>query len=179
MTSSQVAAELQAGGEEVVDFFTSLDPVAAHLPVTASGHPGGRPWSPKDHLAHLVQREFDFLPIARRVIAQESYPVRLEHRGSTAQERTEFVNRENQAAIEDRKHATFADLLAEFVALRSELASLVQGLSSDDLTRDVAVTAGRYVAAGVLLGSSDLHAKAHLQTLRGGLIDPSIESRIQ
>ena len=176
MTDSKLVEELLAGREQVVDFFSGLDSVAVNTPATASEHPGGRPWSAKDHLAHLVQRESSFLPIARRVIDHEPYPTRLESRGDTPEERSIFVNRENQAVIENRQHQTVAGLLEEFVALRSQLVSMVEGLSSNDLVWNLAVTAERDAAVGILLGSSDRHARAHLQTLRGVLIEASTES---
>ena len=158
--------QLENGVREIAEFFKSLDPKEASTPISASEHPGGRPWTPKDHLAHLVARESDFLEIAQRVVARELNPVRLEHRGSTPEERKAYVHRENQLKVDDR-HELLPDLLGELLALRAELASLVGPLSQEDLTRVVAVAPGRELPARTLLESSDRHAKAHLELLRG------------
>jgi hypothetical protein len=165
-TKEELVDRLENGVREVGDFFRSLDPKAASTPISPSEHPGGRPWTPKDHLAHLVARERDFLEIAHRVVAREPNPLRLERRGSTGEERTAYVNRENQLNVDDRRELLLQDLLEELLALRSQLASLVGSLSQDDLTRPVAVAPGRELAARALLESSDRHAKAHLELLR-------------
>lgn len=165
MTGSDLVDTLRVGCAEVVTFFEGLDPEPLTLDITASEHPEGRPWSAKDHLAHLVQREKDFLSIARRLIGNEPNPLDLEHRGSTSEERSSFVNRENQQAIHDRENQSMRELVSEFVALRSELKSLVRSLAPADADREVEIGPNRAVPVGVLLLSSDRHAKAHLEII--------------
>jgi hypothetical protein len=172
-TEKELVDRLENGVREVADFFRSLDPKAASSPISASEHPGGRPWTPKDHLAHLVARERDFLEVAHRVVAREPNPLRLERRGSTVEERAAYVNRENQLNVDDRRELLLPDLLEDLLALRSQLASLVGPLSQDDLTRPVAVAPGRELPACTLLESSDRHAKAHLGLLREGAREPN------
>jgi hypothetical protein len=165
--ATELIEQLEAGAREVTDYFRHLDPVAARtLPITASEHPGGRPWTSKDHLAHLVVRERDFLEIARRVVARDPNPIHLEHRGSTAQERAAHVHRENQVDVEDRRDVALTDLLKELLLLRSQLVSLLVSLSPHDLNRPVSAPPGQEVPATRLLASSDRHAKAHIELLR-------------
>jgi hypothetical protein len=153
-TTMELVEQLQTGARDVADYFKNLEPLAATtMPITPSEHPGGRPWTPKDHLAHLVARELDFLEIARRVAAREPNPLRLEHRGSTSQERAAYVHRENQVNVEERGKFALADLLEELLDLRSQLVSIT-------------VELGQHVPAHALLGSSDRHAQAHIQLLR-------------
>jgi hypothetical protein len=166
MATTKLVDQLETGITEVADYFRSLEPIAATtVPITPSEHPGGRPWTPKDHLAHLVARERDFLEIALRVVASEPNPLRLEHRGSTAQDRAAYVHRENQVNVEDRREATLTDLLGELLDLRSQLVSIVMTLSPEDLTRAITTEPGQEVPAHTLLGSSDRHAKAHIKLL--------------
>jgi hypothetical protein len=121
-----------------------------------------------------VVRERDFLQIAQRVVAKEPNPVRLEHRGSTPEERAAYVHRENQLNVDDRTEMALPDLLGDLLALRSQLASLVRSLYEDDLTRVVAVAPGREVPARTLLESSDRHAKAHLELLSAARVSPNV-----
>jgi hypothetical protein len=116
-----LVAKLQSGVDEVVAFFDRIESAELARPLTTSQHPGGRHWSARHHLAHLVQRELDFLPIAHRVIAQEADPVRLAKRGATAAERVASVNRENQEVIELRATEPVKRLLAELVRARAAL----------------------------------------------------------
>jgi hypothetical protein len=172
-TTTKLVDQLETGVREVADYFRNLEPIAAKtVPITPSEHPGGRPWTPKDHLAHLVARERDFLEIARRLVAREPNPLRLERRGSTDQERAAYVHRENQLNIEDRRDLALTDLLEELLHLRAQLVSLVVPLSPEDLTRAITVALGQQVPAHALLGSSDRHAKAHIQLLRAAAPQP-------
>jgi hypothetical protein len=165
--ATELVEQLEAGAREVADYFRHLNPVDARtLPITASEHPGGRPWTSKDHLAHLVARERDFLEIARRVVVRDPHPIHLEQRGSTAQERAAHVHRENQVAVEDRRDVALTDLLDELLVLRSQLVSLLVSLSPLDLNRSVSAAPGQEVPAARLLASSDRHAKAHIELLR-------------
>jgi hypothetical protein len=167
-TTMKLVEQLEAGAREAADYFRNLEPIAARtVPITPSEHPGGHPWTAKDHLAHLVARERDFLEIARRVVAQERDPLRLGHRGSTDQERAAYINRENQINVEDRRRLALTDLMEELLDLRSQLVLLVGPLSPEDLSRAITVELGQQVPAHALLGSSDRHAKAHIQLLRG------------
>jgi hypothetical protein len=77
------------------------------------------------------------------------------------------VHHENQLNVEARRDAALPDLLQELLNLRSQLISLVVPLSPEDLIRPVSVTSGQQVPTHALLGSSDRHAKAHIQILRG------------
>jgi hypothetical protein len=165
--ATELVEQVEAGAREVADYFRHLDPVAARtLPITASERPGGRPRTSKDHLAHLVARERDFLEIARRVVARDPNPINLEHRGSTAQERAARVHRENQVEVEDRRNAALTDLLEELLLLRSQLVFILVSLSPQDLNRSVTAAPGQEVPATRLLASSDRHAKAHIELLR-------------
>lgn len=172
MSKSPLVAQLETGGDLLISFFGAFDPAIHDRPLTPSEHPGGRAWSAKDHLSHLVQREFDFLPIARRVINREPDPVRLGHRGATPAERAAFVNRENQTVVDERRGESFGELLAQFSALRGELVTLVAALSDAELQGQVELAPGRELPAGDLLSSSHRHATAHVDMVARALSEP-------
>ncbi len=44
---------------------------------TPSEDPDGAPWSPKDHLAHLLRIETAFLEMAKSTIGGDAAPVRI------------------------------------------------------------------------------------------------------
>jgi hypothetical protein len=164
MKTPTLVETLESSLREVVEFFQRFDASELDEPVTASEHPGGRPWSPKDHLAHLVQREMDFLPIARRIV-ERADPLRLGHRGETPAERTAYVNRENQAAVDRRQGQTLSDLLESLVGARMELVSIVGALADDHLERSITLGPERVVVAADLFATTTRHAKAHVAML--------------
>lgn len=165
MVGRGVADGLVSNLQDVVAFFGSENPEELDQPQTTSQHPGGRPWSAMDHLAHLLQRELDFLAIAKRIAAHEQDPVRLGHRGSTPAEQSAFVNRENQERVDSMRGASRAELLDRLTNARMDLISIIAGMSDEELGEFITVTPGRDVAAADLLGAPARHANAHLEML--------------
>ena len=76
------------------------------------------------------------------------------------------MNRENQQEIQSREHQSLGELVAEFIACRSELQALVETLAQGDLDRQIEVRPNHVVDASVLLHSNHRHARGHIQTLR-------------
>lgn len=93
-----VIASLAAQRAEVAAFFRGMPGDAVGAPCTESEDPGVAPRSPKDHLAHLVVRERDFVELLER--AARGGTDLLDGRGHTPAERDAFVNRENQREVD-------------------------------------------------------------------------------
>jgi hypothetical protein len=150
--------------------FRDLQVPDRQRPVTVSQHPGGSPWSATDHLAHIVESELGLLAIGRRLVAGEPDPVSISRRGKTSEERTEFVNRENQAQVLGRRGQSFDALLDELKKVVEERTRLIHGLTNEQLAQPVPGSERPDLSWGALLGSAR-HAQTHLAFVERALVD--------
>jgi hypothetical protein len=165
-----LAGRLHAQLRAVERSFRDIQVPDRQRPITASQHPGGSPWSAKDHLAHIVQSEWGFVAIGRRLLAGDPDPVGMSRRGSTPEERTEFVNRENQTQVHVRRRQSFDELLDELQKVVEQRIQLFHGLSDDQLAQPVPGSERSGLSWAALLGSAR-HAQAHLTTVQRALVD--------
>lgn len=164
----ELAIRLRAQIGAVEKSFREIQAPDRQRPITASQHPGGSPWSATDHLAHVVQSEWDFLAIGRRLVAGDPDPVGLSRRGNTPNERTAFVNRENQAQIQSRRGQSFDELLDELRKVIEQRIQLLHGLNDDQLAWPIPGSQRANLQWAALLGNTR-HAEAHLATVQHAL----------
>jgi len=162
----QLSAEIGA----VEKWFREIEAPDRRRPITVSQHPGGSRWSATDHLAHLVQSEWGFLGIGQRLLAGDSDPVGLSRRGNTPEERTAFVDRENQAQVQSRRDQSFDELLDELRRVSEQRIQLLHGLRDDQLSRPVPGSQRDDLMWASLLGSTR-HAEAHLAIVQSALAE--------
>jgi hypothetical protein len=136
--------------------------------ITPSQHPGGSPWSATDHLAHVVESEWGFLAIGRRLVAGDPDPTRISRRGNTPAERDSFVSSENQTQVESRRGQSFEILIEELRRVCEQRVQLLHGLTDDQLARPVTGAQRAEVRWAALLGSTR-HAQAHLEMVQQSL----------
>jgi hypothetical protein len=148
--------------------FRKIPPSDRQRPITPSQLPGGLAWTATDHLAHVVESEWGFLAIGRRLVAGDPDPVRLSRRGNTPDERTAFVNRENQEQVESRRGQSYDDLLGELRRVRDKRIQLLHGLDDDQLARSVPGSPRADLVWSALLDNTR-HAEAHLEIVRRAL----------
>jgi hypothetical protein len=156
--------------EAVAESFRTVRASDRARPITMSEHPGGSPWSANDHLAHIVQSEWGFLAIGQRLVANDPDPVRLARRGNTLEERSTFVNRENQEQVQSRRGQTFDELLDELRNVTERRIELIAGLSDEQLAR---LVPGSHLAPqtwAALIGNTR-HAEAHLEIVQRALAE--------
>jgi uncharacterized damage-inducible protein DinB len=139
-------------------------------PITASEQPGGSAWSATDHLAHVIQSELGYVAIGRRLVAGDPDPVRVSRRGNTPEERTAFVNRENQAQVESRRGQSFEEFLDELRKVCDKRIQLLDGLTDDQLSQQTPGAQRADVTWAALLGSTR-HAEAHLAMVQRALAE--------
>ena len=163
-----LAGRLHAQLEAVEKSFRDIRVPDRERPITASQHPGGSPWSAKDHLAHVVQSEWGFFAIGRRLIAGDPDPVRISRRGNTPEERAEFVNGENQAQVRARLGQSFDELLDELQRVVEQRIQLLHGLSDDQLARPIPGSEWANRSWAAMLGNTR-HAEAHVAIVQRGL----------
>jgi hypothetical protein len=161
-----LVADLAAQKEEVVAFFREMPPGLLGRPCTASDHPAGAPWRPRDHLAHVTAAEESFGDVLERALLGEPDPLRAGRRGATAEERDAYVNRENQDQVDARRAIALNALLDQFAAARDRTCALIGRLTNEQRARVVPAGPGREVRLDAILGSSARHAHAHLELVR-------------
>ncbi|MFI5283596.1 MAG: DinB family protein [Candidatus Dormibacterales bacterium] len=168
--AEELAALLRATMEAVEVSFREIRPPDRERPITDSQHQGGSPWSATDHLAHVVQSEWGFLAIGQRLVADDDDPVRLSRRGNTSEERTTYVNSENQAQVESRRGQSLEDLLEELREVCAQRIQLLRGLSNDQLARLVPGSQRPDLQWAELLGTTR-HADAHVKMVQSALAE--------
>jgi DinB family protein len=168
--AEELAVRLRATMEALEASFREIRPPDRQRPITDSQHPGGSPWSATDHLAHVVQSEWGFLAIGQRLVAGDHDPVRLSRRGSTPEERTAYVNSENQAQVESRRGKNLEDLLGELRDVCEQRIQLLRGLSDDQLARLVPGSQRADLQWAELLGTTR-HADAHVKMVQSALAE--------
>jgi hypothetical protein len=164
----QIARHLLAQREDLERFFVSLAATEWERPLTASEQPDGTDWSAGDHLARVVESEWGFLHIRQRVVAGDPNPLRLARRGNTPEERSAFLNRENQQQVEQRRGQDRDQLLEELRRVRAERSALVINLSDQELSRPVPGWPAPDPAAANILASTR-HSQAHGELVRNAL----------
>ena len=168
--AEELAVRLRARMEAVGVSFREIRPPDRPRPITDSQHPGGSPWSATDHLAHVVQSEWGLLAIGQRLVAGDHDPVRLSDRGNTPEERTAYVNSENQAQAQSRRGQSLEDLLEELRDVCEQRIQLIRGLSSNQLARIVPGSQRADLQWAELLGSTR-HADAHVKMVQNALTE--------
>jgi DinB superfamily len=168
--AEELAIRLQAQTEAMERSFREIQGSDRQRPITASQDPRGSPWSATDHLAHVVQSEWGLLAIGQRLVANDPDPVRLARRGNTPEERTAFVNSENQAQVQSRRGHSFEELLDELGKVCEQRIQLLDGLSDDQLARPVPGSQQVDLLWAALLGSTR-HAETHLEIVQRALAE--------
>ena len=166
--AEQLISRLRSQMQAVEESFREIRDSDRRRPITASEQPGGSPWSAIDHLAHIVESEWGFLAIGQRLVANDPDPVRLARRGHTIEERSGFVNRENQEQVESRRGQTFQELLDELRNVTERRIQLIAGLGNEQLARPVP---GSHLAPqkwGALVGNTR-HAATHVEMVHRAL----------
>ena len=156
-TSASLAAKLQIEGEKVHAFFAVLTAEQWAVPVYTEGEG----WTPRSILAHLVTAERGFLKLFETV-----------RQGGTGASEDFSIDRFNASQQEKTRGLSPADLLAQYAAVRAEMAAYVATLSDDDLA-----TRGRHPAMGIstlaeMVKMLYLHNNMHLRDIRLALATP-------
>jgi hypothetical protein len=94
----------------------------------------------------------------------------MSRRGTTPEERTEFVNRQNQAQVEARLGQSFDALLDELKKVVAEWIQLLHGLRNDQLAQPVPGSEQPRLSWATLLGSAR-HAQTHLAFVQRALAE--------
>ncbi len=155
-----VLDRLERQRARTVAWIEDFDADAFATPCTPSEDPDGEPWSPKDHVVHLLRIETAFAGMAEATVAGRSDPIGIP--GDTFEDKLASVHRENEAHVRALADLDRDGLLRALTDARDATVALVGRLSDDDLDRPIpGAPWGDGTIAGVLSANA-LHEKQHL-----------------
>ena len=168
-TRNEIQAELERAMAELEADVRSLTPEQLEQRCTDSEVPGGAPWSPKDHVAHLIRIERSFLTFARRTVDGDVEPIGFSRMGSSQDEVRAAIHLANQRQVEDLATRSLDDLFAELRAARGDTLAFIDGHDDDTLARPVPGSPWGDGTIGGMLGRNAAHQINHMHAYREGL----------
>ncbi len=169
-TREQIMQQLTADHEAFLARYRAFTPEELARPCTESEVPGGEPWRPKDHLAHLALIERLFRGMVQRAITGDADPVGFNRTGlSTREERQALIHRNNQAYVEAHRDDDLETLLTAISEGRKETLALLEQLNEEQL--QIALPGAPWndgTVGGVLITNAQ-HEKLHLSWVEEGL----------
>ena len=167
----QILAETH---EALLAYYSALTPDELERICTASEVPGGEPWRPKDHLAHLTLIEQAFQGMVRRTLKGSADPVGFSRTGATNREEiVAWIHRNNQAYVNAHRDDSLESLLADLAHARQETLALLEQLTDEQLLLPLAGAPWDDGTAGGILITNAHHEQQHLSWMQQGLHQPS------
>lgn len=140
--------------------YREFDPEVVTTPCTESEDPDGSPWSPIDHLGHLLRIEQAFLAMSRATLEGDRAPIKIG--GSTWEERLAQVHRDNEAHLASLRPLDVEKLLTELATARTATLSFIDSLSDEQLATPIpGAPWGDGTIGGVLMANAG-HERQHL-----------------
>ncbi len=169
-THEAIFKTLAEAHEELLAYYQSLTPEELESTCTASEVPGGEPWRPKDHLAHLTLIEQAFQGMARRTLKGSADPVGFSRTGATNREEIlAWIHRNNQAYVDAHRNDSLETLLADLAHARQETLTLLGQLTDEQLSLPLpGAPWGDGTIGGVLMTNAQ-HEHQHLSWMQQGL----------
>lgn len=134
---------------------------------TQSEDPDGAPWSPKDHLAHLLRVERAFLTMAQSTVGGDAAPVKI--KGATMEEKIKQVHRDNERHLVDFTERSVDNVLDELATARTATLDFIAGLSDDQLQLPIPGAPWGDGTIGGVLAANAGHEHQHLAWVDEGL----------
>lgn len=163
----RILASLLRERSELESRYRHFDDDLLDTPCTPSEDPGGRDWTPRDHLAHLLRIEVAFLAMARATIGGEGDPVRIP--GSSMEEKLQAVHRANEEHVDALRGRSVDELLTELAAARAETLAFIDELSDDQLDLPIPGAPWGDGSIGSVLRTNAYHERQHLAWVDEGL----------
>lgn len=166
---STILATLAEQRTELAARYRAFDPEIVTTPCTESEDPDGSPWSPLDHLGHLLRIEKAFLGMAKLTLEGDDTPIKIS--GTTWEEKIAQVHRDNEAHLEAIRPFVVASLLAELDAARNETVAFIGDLTDEQLEQSIpGAPWGDGSIGGVLMANAG-HEQMHLVWVDEALSD--------
>src|SRR5215472_4118568 len=168
-TRTEIQAELERALAELEADARALTPEQLERKCTASEVPDGDPWSPKDHVAHVIRIERSFLTFARRTVDGDAEPIAFSRMGSNQDEVRAAIHLANQRHVEDVASRTLDELFAELRAARADTLAFIEAHDDVTLARPVPGSPWGDGTIGGMLGRNAAHQTNHMRAYRAGL----------
>src|SRR5215831_2422527 len=170
-TRTDIQADLERALAELEADARSLTPEQLERRCTESEVPGAAPWSPKDHVAHLIRVERSFLTFARRTVAGEAEPIGFSRMGTNQDEVRAAIHVANQRHVEDLAARSLDELFAELRSARADTLAFIDEHDDETLARAVPGSPWGDGTIGGLLGRNAVHQLNHVRAYREGLAE--------
>ena len=170
-TRAEILDALGRSQERLFTYFRALMPEELECPCTESEVPGGTPWRPKDHLAHLAFIERQFQGMIRRTVEGERDPIGFSSRiGTTKREEVlAWVHRQNQAYAKEHADDSLEEILTDLMATRQKSLELLGQLTDEQLALPVPGAPWADGTIGGVLITNAYHAERHTSWAEEGL----------
>ena len=173
-TRDEIVKTLEQQHEKLLARYQTLTPQELEENCTKSEAPGGEPWRPKDHLAHLTLIERSFLGMAKRTLKGGEDPVGFSRTGAKNREEIlAWIHRNNQAYVEAHRNDSLETLLADLASARHNTLVQLEQMTDEQLAMAIpGAPWGDGTIGGVLMTNAH-HEMIHLAWVDEGL-KPSV-----
>lgn len=168
---TKILSVLAAERDELERRYRGFDPEVVDQPCTESESEDGTPWTPKDHLAHLLRIEEAFLQMAKRTVEGHEKP--LDFGATEPADVIKRVHDDNEAHVRGLSERSVDELLDQLAVARSATLAFIDTLDDSQLTQTIpGAPWGDGSIGGVLMANAG-HEKMHLHWVDEGLTDRS------
>jgi hypothetical protein len=168
-TRNEIQAELERALAELEADARSLTLEQLERRCTESEVPGGAPWSPKDHVAHLIRIERFFLTAAQRTVDGDVEPIAFSRMGSNRDEVLAAIHLANQRHVEDLASRSLDELFTQLRSARADTLAFIDGHDDETLGRTVPGSQWGDGTIGGMLGRNAAHQVNHMRAYQEGL----------
>ncbi|HVB20912.1 MAG TPA: DinB family protein [Ktedonobacteraceae bacterium] len=169
-TREMILKTLAEAHEELLAYYRALTPEELESICTTSEVPGGEPWRPKDHLAHLTFIEQAFQGMVRRVLKGSADPVGFSRTGATNREEIlAWIHCNNQAYVDVHRSDSLETLLTDLAHARQQTLALLEQMTDEQLSLPLPGAPWDDGTAGGILITNAHHEQQHLSWVQQGL----------
>ncbi len=166
-TRESILNALTADRENLLAHYQAFTPEELEEACTTSETPGGAPWRPKDHLAHLTLIERAFQGMIKRTLKGTSDPVGFSRTGAKSREEVlAWIHARNQEYVETHRNDDLATLLADLATARSETLALLDQLTDEQLQLPIPGAPWSDGTIGGILITNAHHEQQHLSWVK-------------
>jgi hypothetical protein len=168
-TRSEISAELERTLADFEAGVRSLSPEELARACTDNEVPGADPWTPKDHVAHVIRVEQFFLEVAKRTVDGDPDPIRFSAMGASREEVAAEIHRQNQRHVEALRSRTLDEVLAKLATARAATLAFIDAQDEAALALPVPGSPWGDGTVGGMLGRNAAHETNHLRWVQEAL----------
>jgi len=164
---TKILSVLTSERAELERRYRAFGPDVVDRSCTDSESEDGAPWTPKDHLAHLLRIEEAFLSMAERTVEGHEKP--LDFGATEPADVIKRVHDDNETHVRGLAAESVDQLLDQLADARAATLAFIETLDDEQLTQTIpGAPWGDGSIGGVLMANAG-HEKMHLQWVDEGL----------